>query len=62
MRPAHIHVKASSGGSRVLATQLYFKGDPWNSRDPEVRPSLVMSPREASDGLAATFDFVIAAD
>ncbi|MBL9136828.1 MAG: hypothetical protein JNK85_13230 [Verrucomicrobiales bacterium] len=27
-RPAHIHVKASSGNSPVLTTQLYFKGDP----------------------------------
>ena len=59
MRPAHIHVKASAGSSPVLTTQLYFKGDPWIAADPEVRPPLVLSPREASGGLAATFDFVL---
>lgn len=58
-RPAHIHVKVSSGSSPVLTTQLYFKGDPWNANDPAVRPSLMMTPRQESDGLAARFDFVI---
>lgn len=58
-RPAHIHVKASSGSSPVLTTQLYFRGDPWNRRDPAVRPSLIMAPRPGADGLVATFDFVI---
>lgn len=60
-RPAHIHVKASSGKSPVLTTQLYFKGDPWISNDPAVRPSLIMSPRTGSDGLTVKFDFVIKA-
>ena len=50
MRPAHIHVKASVENSPILTTQLYFKGDPWNHHDPDVRPTLIMSPREASDG------------
>ncbi len=58
-RPAHIHVKASSGTWPVLTTQLYFKGDPWNRHDPAVRPSLIMAPRRESDGLAARFDFVL---
>jgi len=58
-RPSHIHVKASAGNSPVLTTQLYFKGDPWNRLDPAVRPSLIMTPKEASDGLTARFDFVI---
>lgn len=61
-RPAHIHVKASSGNSPVLTTQLYFKGDPWNRHDPAVRPSLIMTPRREADGLVAQFDFVIRAD
>ncbi len=60
-RPAHIHVKASSGKAPVLTTQLYFKGDPWISNDAGVRPSLIMSPRTAPDGLTAKFDFVIKA-
>ncbi|MCW5969402.1 MAG: hypothetical protein KIT57_12900 [Blastocatellales bacterium] len=58
-RPSHIHVKASFERSPILTTQLYFKGDPWNHHDVAVRPSLMMSPRQASDGLAAQFDFVI---
>ena len=61
MRPAHIHVKASSGKSPILTTQLYFKGDPWMHRDAGVRPSLSMSPRRESEGLVAKFDFVIKA-
>jgi protocatechuate 3,4-dioxygenase beta subunit len=59
MRPAHIHVKASSGKSPILTTQLYFKGDPWIHNDAGVRPSLIMSPRRESAGLVAKFDFVI---
>ena len=59
MRPAHIHVKASVEHSPILTTQLYFKGDRWNHHDPEVRPTLMMSPRQVSDGLAAQFDFVL---
>jgi protocatechuate 3,4-dioxygenase beta subunit len=59
MRPAHIHVKASLDNSPVLTTQLYFKGDPWLHHDVAVRPTLVMSPRQLSDGLAAQFDFVL---
>lgn len=58
-RPSHIHVKASSGHAPVLTTQLYFKGDPWNRSDAAVRPTLILSPREVGDGLAARFDFVI---
>jgi protocatechuate 3,4-dioxygenase beta subunit len=58
-RPSHIHVKASSGQSPVLTTQLYFQGDPWNRRDPAVRPSLIMTPKEGSAGLTARFDIVI---
>ena len=59
MRPAHIHVKAAFENSPVLTTQLYFKGDRWNHHDPAVRPTLIMSPRQVSDGLAAQFDFVL---
>ena len=59
MRPSHIHVKASVENSPIVTTQLYFKGDPWNRHDPDVRPTLIMSPRPVSDGLAAQFDFVL---
>lgn len=59
MRPAHLHVKASFETSPVLTTQVYFKGDPWNDHDAMVRPTLIMSPRQVSDGIAAEFDFVL---
>jgi protocatechuate 3,4-dioxygenase beta subunit len=62
MRPAHIHVKASAANGPVLTTQLYFKGDPWNRHDAAVRPSLIISPRRESDGLAARFNFVLKAE
>jgi protocatechuate 3,4-dioxygenase beta subunit len=58
-RPAHIHVKASAPGVPLFTTQLYFKGDPYNATDPWVRPSLILSPKSASDGLQASFDFVL---
>ena len=58
-RPSHIHLKASAEKSSVLTTQLYFKGDPWNLRDPSVRPSLIMAAKETSDGLTVLFHFVI---
>jgi protocatechuate 3,4-dioxygenase beta subunit len=58
-RPAHIHVKAGAPGGPVLTTQLYFKGDPYNAIDPWVRPSLILSPESAADGLRAHFDFVL---
>ncbi len=61
MRPAHIHVKASSGKSAILTTELYFKGDPWMHRDAGVRPSLILSARREPQGLVAKFDFVIKA-
>ncbi len=33
MRPPHIHYKVAKIGYRELITQLYFKGNPFNSRD-----------------------------
>lgn len=59
-RPAHLHVKAAAPGTRMLTTQLYFEGDPYNGVDPFIRRSLVMPLRETGDGRAATFDFVLA--
>ncbi len=41
-RPAHIHVKLSAPGKRLLTTQLYFPGDPYNEIDPFIDKSLIM--------------------
>jgi len=59
-RPAHIHVKAGGQGSLVLTTQLYFEGDPYNEGDPFIHPSLVITLKDAPDGVKeGTFDFVL---
>jgi protocatechuate 3,4-dioxygenase, beta subunit len=33
IRPPHIHVKVTAPGYPSLTTQIYFKGNPYNSRD-----------------------------
>ena len=59
-RPAHIHVKVRVPGRRVLTTQLYFAGDPYNRKDPFIRRSLVMKLEERAGGPAkGMFDFVV---
>jgi protocatechuate 3,4-dioxygenase beta subunit len=58
-RPAHIHVKAGGSGTAILTTQLYFEGDPYNSIDPFILPSLVMPVKTNSGGKECSFDFVL---
>lgn len=61
-RPAHIHVKVSSAGHRLLTTQLYFEGDPYNGIDPFIKKPLIMKLEDVAAGeKRATFDFVLAA-
>jgi protocatechuate 3,4-dioxygenase beta subunit len=60
-RPAHIHVRVSAPGHRLLTTQLYFDGDPYNDTDPFIDAALIMKPRDQAGGKAASFDFVIPA-
>ena len=57
-RARHIHVKAQAPGRRVLTTQIYFAGDPGNSRDSLFRPELAMKAPKAGEG---AFDFVVEA-
>jgi protocatechuate 3,4-dioxygenase beta subunit len=59
-RPRHIHVIASADGHVAVTTQLYFDGDPFNAADIGFKESLMLTPRCDGDGLAATFDFVLA--
>jgi protocatechuate 3,4-dioxygenase beta subunit len=56
-RTRHIHVKVQPPGGRVLTTQLYFPGDPGNSRDGLYRPELEMKKASSEE---AGFDFVLA--
>lgn len=58
-RTRHYHVKVQPEGGRVLTTQLYFPGEPGNSRDGIFDESLLMRVSDAGAGKAATFDFVL---
>jgi protocatechuate 3,4-dioxygenase beta subunit len=60
-RTRHIHVKVQAPGRRVLTTQLYFPGDPANSRDGLYRSDLAMQARRADGVLQGDFQFVIEA-
>jgi len=59
IRPSHIHIKLSARAHPTLTTQLYFKGAPYNYIDPDVRPSLMLTPRDDRDAKQARFDFVL---
>jgi protocatechuate 3,4-dioxygenase beta subunit len=60
-RPAHIHAKVSAAGHRLLTTQLYFEGDPYNSIDPFIKKPLIMKIEDVGSEKRATFDFVLPA-
>lgn len=59
-RPAHIHIKASAKGHRLLTTQLYFKDDDLNKGDPYYRPSLAVELAKKGEVLHAVFPIVLA--
>ena len=59
IRPAHIHIKVSAPSHPLLTTQLYFKGAEYNYIDSDVRPSLMLTPRDERDAKQAQFDFVL---
>jgi protocatechuate 3,4-dioxygenase beta subunit len=62
-RPAHIHLKLSAPGSKVLTTQLYFDGDKWNAVDNAYRKSLTIRPADGKNGTKkASFDFRLKVD
>lgn len=57
-RPAHIHLKLSGEGTKVLTTQLYFDGDKWNTVDRAWRKSLTIRPADGHNGTKkASYDF-----
>ncbi len=62
-RPAHIHYLVRVKGYRQLVTQLYFKGDPMNDKDPFIKPSLIIEPKavtiEHGTYKVGTFDIVL---
>lgn len=58
-RTRHFHVKVQAPNSRILTTQLYFPGEPRNTRDFLFRPELLMSVNDTKDGKHATFNFIL---
>lgn len=62
-RPAHIHLKLSGPGTKLLTTQLYFDGDRWNDVDKAYRKSLTIVPKDGRNGArTASFDFQLRAE
>ena len=62
-RPAHIHYKVAAPGHKTLVTQLYFDGDPYNTKDEFIKPSLIIKLETVktrdSAFLLGTFDIVL---
>ena len=68
-RPPHVHFRVVASGRKELVTQMYFAGDNkergWNSGFSKERDRLTVTPTALKDGerdgLAVTFDLVLAA-
>lgn len=64
-RPAHLHVKVSAPGYRLITSQLYFDGGEYLQTDiaSAVKPELILHPTAAvGQGLEVNYDFVLEAD
>ena len=64
-RPAHLHVKVSAPGYRLITSQLYFDGGEYLHTDiaSAVKPELILHPTPAvGQGLEVNYDFVLQAD
>ncbi len=58
-RTEHIHVKVQAPGGSILTTQLFFPGVPENNSDGIFNPTLVMNVEQTTNGLTATFNFIV---
>lgn len=58
-RTEHIHLKVQAPGGPITTSQLFFPGVPNNSEDGIFDPKMLLTVQETSDGLTATFDFVV---
>jgi catechol 1,2-dioxygenase len=60
-RPAHLHLKVSAPGRRLVTTQLYFDGGDFVGADvaQAVKPELILRPRPAAAGAGSevSYDF-----
>ncbi|WP_338483751.1 catechol 1,2-dioxygenase [Streptomyces sp. SCSIO 75703] len=62
-RPAHLHLKVSAPGHRLITTQLYFRGGEYVGDDiaSAVKPELILDPTPVADGTGreVTYDFAL---
>lgn len=58
-RTPHIHVKVLPPNRPVLTTQLFFPGEQQNQADRIFDPALLVSVIDTSDGVQASFDFIV---
>lgn len=61
-RPAHLHLKVTAPGKRLITTQLYFTGGQWVDDDVAgaVKPELLLDPEPGADGVdEVVYDFVL---
>jgi protocatechuate 3,4-dioxygenase beta subunit len=56
VRPRHIHYIVSHPTYQSLTTQLYFEGDPQNSRDSLVKSSLIIPLQRQGEGAGVAFE------
>jgi protocatechuate 3,4-dioxygenase beta subunit len=58
-RTRHVHVKVQAPNRPILTTQLYFPGEPRNTRDGLFNPALLLSIQGTADSQVATFNFIL---
>jgi protocatechuate 3,4-dioxygenase beta subunit len=58
-RTRHIHVKVQAPDGPVLTTQLYFPGEAQNESDGIFQEECLIDVRDAAEGKAGTFTFVV---
>ena len=59
-RTRHYHLKIQRPGAEVLTTQLYFPGEPGNSRDRIFNEALLLDVKESGSGKFGRYDFIVA--
>jgi len=60
-RPAHLHLKVTASGKRLITTQLYFNGGEYVDDDVvgAEKPELILDPLPGADGVdVVNYDFV----
>jgi protocatechuate 3,4-dioxygenase beta subunit len=58
-RTRHVHVKVQAPNRSILTTQLYFPGEPRNTKDGLFNPALLLSIQGTADSQVATFNFIL---